>query len=201
MLLWKEAKPLLIEEEKSFATLQQFCYLSNSLRSSSLPTYSSRCLLAKSKTCTIEGASLKEREIYWKFFFLEWLREYFQWFTESNRRKLCGLNQHKLPHYSGTSIYKAPRDCCGNLFVAATSCTDPLQQQISFCKLDNLYGNLSRWAQNFVTTTSCTKSNQFEVRWFVEVTRFSSTHKAICCCKLSALWYVVVSCPLVCSDL
>ena len=156
---------------------------------------SENTLLAKSKTCTVEGASLKERE------FLEQLREYFQWFTGSNRRRRCGLNQHKLPHYSGTSIYKVPRDRCGNLFVAATSCSDPLQQQISFCKLDNLYGNLSRWAQNFVTTTSCTKSNQFEVRWFVEVTRFSSTHKAICCCKLSALWCVVVSCPLVCSDL
>ena len=34
-----------------------------SLRSSSLPTYSCRFLLAKSKTCTLGGASLKEREI------------------------------------------------------------------------------------------------------------------------------------------
>ena len=44
--------------------LQRSRYLSNSLRSSSLPTYSSRCLLAKSKTCTFGGISLKEREIY-----------------------------------------------------------------------------------------------------------------------------------------
>ena len=44
--------------------LQRFRYLSNSLRSSSLPTYSSHCLVAKSKTCTLGGTSLKEREIY-----------------------------------------------------------------------------------------------------------------------------------------
>ena len=50
-------------------TLHRFRYLSNSLLSSSLPTYSSRCLLAKSKTCTLGGASLKEREMYFKIFF------------------------------------------------------------------------------------------------------------------------------------
>ena len=47
----------------SVAALQRFRYLSSSLRSSLLPTYSSRCLLAKSKTCTLGGTSLKEREI------------------------------------------------------------------------------------------------------------------------------------------
>ena len=41
----------------------------DSLRSSSLPTYSSRYLLTKSKTCTLGGANLKEREIYEDFFF------------------------------------------------------------------------------------------------------------------------------------
>ena len=38
-----------------------FADLSNSLRSSSLPTYSSRCLLAKSKTYSLGGASLEEQ--------------------------------------------------------------------------------------------------------------------------------------------
>ena len=54
----------------------------DSLRSSSLPTCSSRYLLTKSKTCTLGGASLKERELYKEIFF-ERLRKHFQWFTES----------------------------------------------------------------------------------------------------------------------
>ena len=39
-------------------------FFESSLRSSSLPTYSCRFLLAKSKTCTLGGASLKEWETY-----------------------------------------------------------------------------------------------------------------------------------------
>ena len=45
--------------------------------------------IACTKTCTLGGASLKEREICWEIFFLEQLREYFQWFPESNMQRIC----------------------------------------------------------------------------------------------------------------
>ena len=69
--------------------LQRFHFLSNLLRSSSLPTYSSRRLLTKSKTCTVGGASLKNEKYIKFFFFLQRLREYFQWFTESHMKRIC----------------------------------------------------------------------------------------------------------------
>ena len=66
---WPEKQPSLFQaftlsgtaqkDVSRINALQRFRYLSNSLRSSSLPTYSSRCLLAKSKTCTLGGHKLK----------------------------------------------------------------------------------------------------------------------------------------------
>jgi len=47
-------------------------------------TYSSRRLLAESKTCTLGGVSLKVEKYIKRFFFLDRLRECFQWFPESN---------------------------------------------------------------------------------------------------------------------